>query len=126
MNYTLCLGLQFMNKTKKIVSLFFIALFMSHFAGTHFFYHMHIIDGEIIVHSHLHIDPCHDPTSKEHTESDIILISQISHVQYFYSFCNYSLCSLETQPRQNKFIDIIHFGVSTYFQNLSLRAPPVV
>jgi len=113
-----------MIKIKKIVSIFFVALFISYLAGTTLFSHTHIISGATIVHSHLHTDSHHDTKSGGHTQNEITLIAQVSH----FEFANFSsCCTLAPQQFQlfeNKTIEEPYRVVSIHFQNLSLRAPP--
>ena len=115
-----------MTKTKKILSLFIVVLFISHYVDSHFFVHEHIIAGEKVVHSHFHIDFHHDHPNGFHTEESVVLISQISNAEFIVSFCNYFLCPLELQLFHNKITEVFSWISSIYFENLSLRAPPVV
>ena len=92
----------------------------------HFYYHMHIVGDTVIVHSHIHIDPQHNPKDIEHADNDITLIAQASTTDYVYYSCDYSICPLQLQLNCDKFIETTHCVASIYFQNLSLRAPPIV
>jgi len=51
-----------MEKTKKILSFFLVALFMSYYASTTFFFHSHDCKNGIVTHSHPY-------TSATHTHS---------------------------------------------------------
>ena len=113
-----------MGKT-KILSLFFVALFISYFVSTTFYLHTHIIDGATISHSHIHINSHHDTKSGNHTKQSITLISQISHCEYIDFSGNYVLILPKCQIYQNNFVEAANC-VDIYFQNLSLRAPPIV
>ena len=115
-----------MCKIKKIVSLFFVVLFVSYYVGINFFSHSHIIGGATIVHSHFHKDSHHNTKSGGHTEQSITLIAQISHFEYIDFSCDCVLKPLQLPQHEDKFVEIIHWINSIYFQNLSLRAPPIV
>jgi len=115
-----------MLETKKIISLFFVALFMSFYVSTTFFSHFHIINGATITHSHFHSDEHHDTKSGGHEKSSITLIAQISHFESIDYSCLLLPTPLQFQLNRNKFIETTHWVDSIYFQNLSLRAPPVV
>ena len=100
---------------------------MSYYIGTHFFYHIHIIGDVIIIHSHIHIDPNHNPTDKEHTENDISLIAQISHFENIDVSRNDTVTPLQFRKHKTKFVETAaHWVASIYLENLSLRAPPPV
>jgi len=116
----------YMPKTKKIVSYLFVALFSSYYASTTLFSHIHIISGANIVHSHIHTDAHHDTKSGGHTERSITLIAQISKFDQIDFSGNLVPTSLQFQLLQNKFIEVTDWVPSIYFQNPSLRAPPMV
>jgi hypothetical protein len=115
-----------MSKIKKILSLFLAVLFMSYYASTVFFSHIHIISGATITHSHFHDNSHHDTKSGGHTENCITLIAQISHFEYIDFSCNFTLAPQQFQWHKNKVIEIPCKTVSIHLQNLSLRAPPIV
>jgi len=115
-----------MDKTKKIVSLFFIALFISFYVSTTLFTHTHTISGATIIHSHLHTNSHHDTNNGGHTEQSITLISQISHFEYIDFSFNCVPVPAQFPLYENKFIETAHRITSTHLKNLSLRAPPVV
>ena len=115
-----------MVKTKKILSYLFVVLFIIHYADESFFVHKHEFEGRIVVHSHIHLESHHDHPNGTHEEESLILIFKVSNAEHFTSFYNYIICPLEFQLQQNKFIETTHWVDSIYFQNLSLRAPPIV
>jgi len=115
-----------MAKTKKTVSLFFVALFMSYYASTAFFPHWHIIDGATITHSHLHTDSHHDTKNGDHTQQCITLITLLSHFEHIDFSCNYILKPVQFSLYECKFIEITYWVASIHLNNLSLRAPPIV
>ena len=115
-----------MRSTKQIISLFFVALLMSFYASTSFFSHSHEFTWGAVTHSHIHTNSHHDTQSGGHTDRCIILIAQISHFEYIDFSC-YSIPSPSQLPlHKNKLIETTHWVASIYFQNLSLRAPPIV
>ena len=115
-----------MDKIKKIISLFFVALYISFHVSTTLFSHTHTISGATIIHSHLHTDSHHNTNSGGHTEQSITLISQISHFEYIdFSFICVPIPA-QFPIYENKFIETAHRITSTHLKNLSLRAPPTV
>ena len=115
-----------MVKIKKILSFLFVVLFMGYYANTTLFSHSHIISGATIVHSHVHTDSHHGTKSGNHTEQCITLIEQISHFDYFDFSCNFVSNISQYLLHESKFVETTHWVVSSYLQNLSLRAPPIV
>ena len=115
-----------MKKTEKIIALFFVALFMSFYVSTMFFSHSHIINGATITHSHIHTEAHHDTKSGGHAESSITLIAQISHFETIVSSFLQLSTPLQFLLNHNYCIETTHWVPSVYFQNLSLRAPPII
>jgi len=113
-------------KIKKIFTFIFVALFVSYYVNMHFFPHVHSIGGATIIHSHIHANSHHDTDSGGHTEHSIILISQISQSEYISFSCNYVPIPSQFSLHINKIIETSPWVVSTYLENLSLRAPPIV
>ena len=111
-----------MGKT-KILSFLFVVLFVSDYANDNFFFHTHIIDGVTIVHSHIHTDLHHDSKSGGHISNSVFMMH---YVDYLSFYCDYFSAPTQLQIQQNKFVETTHWVVSIYFQNLSLRAPPIV
>ena len=114
-----------MFKTKKILSLLFVVLFMSYYANVTLLSHTHNISGSTIIHSHIHADSHHNTQNGDHTEHCITLIAQLSHFEYIdSSFVEVS----HTISLLNKicFVETTHCADSIYLENISLRAPPVV
>ena len=115
-----------MSKIKKIAPFLLVVLFMNYYANTILFPHSHIINGTTIAHSHSHTDSHHDTKTGGHTQSDIVLIAQISHFDYIDFSCDCVLNSFPFQLHENKFVETAHWIIPIYLQNLSLRAPPIV
>ena len=115
-----------MGKIRKIVSFFFVVLFINYYAGVAFFYHSHVINDTVITHSHTHTDSHHDTKNGGHTQSDIIFIAQISHFDYIDFSCNCVLKPIQLFFNENKFVETTHWVASVHLENLSLRAPPAV
>jgi len=115
-----------MVKLNKILSFLFVALFTSYYAGTTFFTHSHVISGATVIHSHIHVESHHDTKDGNHTEQSIAFISKISHFESIDFKCNFALNPLLFRFHENKFVDTTHWVAPIYFENLSLRAPPVL
>ena len=115
-----------MGNTKKIAPLFFVALFMSYYAGTTFFSHSHIISGVAVSHSHIHAETHHDTNSGNHTEQCITLIAQISNIDYIDFSCNFNSKTLQLQLPAAKFAETAHWITSIHLENTLLRAPPIL
>jgi len=115
-----------MEKIKKIGSFFFVALFLSYYASTAFFPHLHIISGASITHSHIHANSHHDTKSGNHTEQCITFIAQISHFDYIDFSCNFVLKPIQFPLHKDKFVETTHWFAANHLENLTLRAPPVL
>ena len=115
-----------MIKIKKIVSFFFVVLFISYYAGATLFSHEHIISGATILHSHFHTNSHHDTKNGGHTENSINLIAQISHFEYL-DFLGYCIIQpLQMPLYEIKFVETPQWITLIHLENLSLRAPPIV
>ena len=90
------------------------------------FSHSHIIYNTIIAHSHTHTDSHHDTNSGGHSQGEIFLIAQISHFDYIDFSCNCDLKPITRSFKEETCLETTHWVASVYFQNLSLRAPPVL
>ena len=114
-----------MNKLKKILSLLLLLLYVGYYVSTSCFYHVHIIDGEVAMHSHLHKESHHKSQSGGHTKQDIVFIAHASHFDVAVFSCDYAINPQQFQLHEDKFTESSPHLDSEYFQNLSLRAPPV-
>ena len=114
-----------MNKIKKITALFLLVLFAGYYGGVTLFFHTHIINGVMIVHSHFHAETHHDTQSGGHTEHSITLIAQITHFDYVDFSCDCELKPLQPCRDAACHVSTAQRGISLHLQNLSLRAPPV-
>ncbi|MCQ2298392.1 MAG: hypothetical protein MJZ51_07240 [Bacteroidales bacterium] len=108
-----------MPNIKKIAGILLAALYLSYFAGTHLFYHSHIVQHTTVTHSH--------PYSKHHSHS-------LTQLQLIDELCSYSLtddlgweempaatCQYWEYP-----IHAIGQAALQAPQSASLRAPPAV
>ena len=59
---------------RNIGALFLFVLFTEFWCSTHLFYHSHVVDGQVIVHSH----PFEDEGENQHTQQELKLISILS------------------------------------------------
>ena len=114
-----------MDKIKKIISIFLLIVFVGYYGNVTLFSHTHIINGVTIVHSHIHKNSHHDTQSGGHTEHNITLIAQISHIDYVDFSCNCALNSPQLCMDIEHCVPTIEWVTSLHLQNLSLRAPPV-
>jgi len=114
-----------MPKTKQILSLLFVALFVSYYAGTVLFLHSHIIRDNVVAHSHIHAETHHDTNSGNHTEQCITLIAQISNFHYVDFSCDFVLKPENFPLQEDKFVATTHWVASIHLENTTLRAPPV-
>jgi len=112
-----------MIKYKKIVSFILVALFVSDYINDHLFFHSHIIDGDVVIHSHIHSETHHETPNGGHSKQD------------FYVFIHYDDCSTPYYCRfiptefhfcAHKLIEANVHVSSIHFVNLKLRAPPVL
>ena len=103
-----------------------MALFASYCVSAHFLFHVHVIDGAIIVHSHIHPGSHHDTDSGGHSQKGVILLATITSVKYVDFTGDYVPEPSQSDLYQYKFVETASWVRSIYFQNLSLRAPPVV
>jgi hypothetical protein len=115
-----------MIRIKKILSLFFVALFVSYYASTTLFSHLHHISGATIYHSHFHTESHHDTKTGGHIEQSLTLIAQISNFDYIDFSCDCIQKPLEIPIYENKYVSTTHYVTSIHLENTSLRAPPVV
>ena len=111
---------------KKILSFFFVALFVSYYAGTTLCSHSHIISGATIIHSHIHTGSHHNTQNGNHTEQRITLIAQFSHFECIDCFFTGVLKPLQFQIPKESLVETAHWVAVIYLENLSLRAPPVL
>ena len=115
-----------MNRVNKIVSFLCVALFISYYASVTLFSHSHVIYNTVFEHSHSHTDSHHNTNSGGHSQDEIILIAQISHFDYIIFSCNCAVKPINLSFKEETGYETTHWVVSVYFQNLSLRAPPVL
>jgi len=115
-----------MTLTKKIISIFFVALFISYYISISLFSHLHVINGATITHSHIHTDKHHDTKNGGHTEHSITLIALISQLAILDFSCHCVPNPLELPLHKHKFVETALWVASVYFQNLTLRAPPII
>jgi len=115
-----------MVKCKKFTSLFFVVIFINFYASTTLFSHSHMISDTAIAHSHLHAESHHDTKSGEHSIQGITFIAQISQLQSIDISHKGVPSPLQYALHKYYFVETTHWISSIYFQNLSLRAPPIM
>ena len=101
-------------------------LFVTYYVSLTIFSHSHVISEATIVHSHIHTNSHHDTKSGGHTEHSITLIAQTSHTEYIGFSYIHVPTPLQLQLNLNKLVETTQWVASIYFQNLTLRAPPIV
>ena len=87
---------------------------------------MHVIDSEIIIHSHAHGNSHQDTPSGGHTKEDLLFISNTSHFEFIVFSCDYLIVHQQIQSHKYNIIETFPNIVSIHLQNLSLRAPPIM
>jgi hypothetical protein len=100
-------------------------LFVVYYGSITLFIHSHHYSWGTITHSHFHKKSHHDTKDGGHTKQEIVYIDQISHfesVEYSY---NCDLRPSQIQLYQDKIIETAREVISTPYQNISLRAPPI-
>ncbi|MBN2765297.1 MAG: hypothetical protein JXR27_02915 [Paludibacteraceae bacterium] len=110
------------NRIKKFSGIALLALFIAFWGSTHFFVHVHIIDGVTIVHSH----PFSPKNNHQHNAEQICLIQHLLHYDIspvkspaFNEFAALHLINSGGMPT-------CHFILSQHATALCLRAPPVI
>ena len=63
---------------RELMAMAMLLLFVAYYGNATLFYHTHIINGVVIVHSHMHNNHHHDSSDGEHSASQITLISALS------------------------------------------------
>ena len=108
----------------------FLAIILSYFSTTTFCSHIHIIDGEVIIHSHIFIDDDNNsdnnqPATHNHTNKEIQLIQTLS---VFHSTDSITPCIEIGLPYRNThYIEIPQetIAAKTYYrEGYYLRPPP--
>ena len=109
---------------KKLLLLFFVALFVGDYINDHFFFHSHIVDGVTIVHSHMHSGMHHNSQNDELAKQNNVLFTHCD----IFTLTNYCCFSAPTQIQiqKNEIVQTAQRIASIYLINISLRAPPVV
>lgn len=115
-----------MDRIRKISSLFFVVLFAGYYVNTTCFSHTHIINGATITHSHFHKNSHCDTQNGNHTKQNITLIAQISNFDYIDFSCNSVPAPVQLQLHKNKIVEIPNKISTLQFENISLRAPPIL
>lgn len=111
---------------RELMAMAMLLLFVAYYGNATLFYHTHIINGVVIVHSHMHNNHHHDSSDGEHSASQITLISALSsQLQFIKAHIGggleafFHLIGIIGQER----------AVQTFkadFQHLPGRAPPFI
>ena len=109
-----------MHKTKKIVSLFLVALFMSYYAGTTLFPHTHKYAWGTVTHSHPYSSASHTHTANAlyfiHNLNNLLFVFGTTIFCFGLLFASNALFSLVNTRRVK----------SLLIGCIQLRAPPVL
>ena len=110
-----------MGKSKKILSVFLVALFVSYYVGVSFFPHTHVYGWGTVTHSHPYTSNTHTHSAYalqfiHHLNSNFQFVS-VAVVLYFaiLTVSNALFCIIETRT-----------ATFQYLTGNQLRAPPVL
>ena len=109
------------------IGIFFLALFLSYFSGITFFTHQHVIDGEVVVHSHFIKHPFSRsqsqlPDHSHNTQSFHLIASVSSWISDFIEQSEFShelWLTILSELSEHTVI-----ASSIYLDNYFLRGPP--
>ncbi|MCL2027189.1 MAG: hypothetical protein FWG79_01760 [Bacteroidales bacterium] len=113
------------------ISGFLLALFLAFYFNITFFSHVHIVEGERVVHSHIYNQHhnnscgCHNDSSGGHTPNELLLICKNSAFETLKAIPSTTVSNPVTIISDDAKIFIserIEVGFSDYFY---LRGPPV-
>ena len=110
-----------MGTSKKILSVFLVALFISYYTGVSFFPHTHVYSWGTVTHSHPH-------TSSTHTHSVLALqfIHSLNHNIHFIAVAGVLYAVILTVSNALFCIIETRKATSQHFVSNQLRAPPVL
>ena len=111
---------------RKIIGALFTTLFVTYYASVTIFSHTHIIEGEVITHSHIHPESHHDTLSGNHTRECITMIAKISSFHYIDFSRTFVLIPVQSLLQEKTIAETTYCVEPIYFKILSLRAPPIV
>jgi len=109
-----------MVKIKKTVSLLFLALYVTYYGGTNFFFHTHRFTNGIITHSHPHASGTHS-----HSANDLQLINIFTNTLFISATVLFLLTLFPISTLRICSFYKRHILHALIGSNL-LRAPPVV
>ena len=113
-------------KIKSVTTMIFIGLLLFNYVNSTMFWHNHLVDGQIVGHSHIYGKAhCTDNSDGGHTPGQLKLLDLVSHI----------LCTDTVIPDiQIERIDVLEYVVienpvvevtESFFSLSSLRGPPV-
>jgi hypothetical protein len=117
----------FKNNRKRFLGIFLALLFMMHYGSMNFFYHAHLVDGNVIVHSHPYKQDPNNKTpyqSHSHTAGAYLLL-QIFNQTVWTCVSHYipvQSCTVFAIKSETPYFS--PFIVRNIFRFSVLRAPP--
>ncbi len=111
---------------KRYLTAGFLLLFCAYYANVTLFSHSHIVNGTILVHSHMHSQHHHDSENGGHTVLDITLIANLAN--QFLTTGDAPLAELQAYNILLLTLDAVQDAqaVSLVLSCPSLRAPPAL
>lgn len=114
-------------KTSAFIKHFMAILFIAYACSVSFFYHVHIVDGVTIVHSHPYSSDADGNPGHEHTTSQLQLISVLSSFVVFSSIFIAIFIGLTAPYFKRFYFETKNFSYQNLHLYLSrLRPPPAV
>lgn len=104
----------------------FLLLFTAYYVNSTMFWHSHIINGECVQHSHIHVQHHHNSLDGGHTTPQLLLIHTLNETfLYVCASCLFFLVAPEFKRNDNcrQLIQSCRLG---HVQYAHLRAPPFV
>lgn len=112
------------NISKRLFAALMLLLFVEYMLGATVFIHQHIIDGEVVTHSHIFFGTTKSP-NHTHTSQQINLISALSVVKIL-AVAIALFCVILTAVGRRVVVYIIHIFKRRLRHIISLRAPPAL
>ncbi|MDR2468991.1 MAG: hypothetical protein LBD27_00710 [Tannerella sp.] len=108
---------------RRIVSVFLLTLFVSYVANTAFFVHTHMVDGQLVTHSHPYRGTPDNP-GHGHSTAQFQTIAQLSYVLLSAVLSIAFTCSFAGKKALWN-LSIPYAGEKACLFSFNLRAPPV-
>ena len=109
-----------MVRAKKILSFLLVALFISYYASTHFFYHTHHYTWGAIAHSHPYTSEMHT-----HSAGTLQLINSLTTLLFVGGTAVFCTMLLRVSKVRFSALETRH-DTSLHIGSIQLRAPPAM